>query len=168
MKVQNLFTDDSAVSPVIGVILMVAITVLLAATAASFFLGIGQQSQTTTPTTAISFDYDTHNASGPGIRDDTLTVSHAGGDTISADRVSVVIQDAANSGGELNVRRSWEEWSSSGSVSAISAGDAVTVERGKTSGTSLALNQATAQVTWNDPSSSQSFILAEWSGPDAG
>ena len=44
MKVSNLFNaDDRAVSPVIGVILMVAITVILAAVIGTFVLGLGDQ-----------------------------------------------------------------------------------------------------------------------------
>ncbi|WP_338071862.1 type IV pilin N-terminal domain-containing protein [Halorutilus salinus] len=35
--------DDSAVSPVIGVILMVAITVILAAVIGTFVLGLGEK-----------------------------------------------------------------------------------------------------------------------------
>ena len=38
MDMKKLFADDSAVSPVIGVILMVAITVILAAVIGSFVL----------------------------------------------------------------------------------------------------------------------------------
>ncbi|MDX1747991.1 MAG: type IV pilin N-terminal domain-containing protein, partial [Halobacteriales archaeon] len=41
MNIKQLFTDDDAVSPVIGVILMVAITVILAAVIGAFVLGIG-------------------------------------------------------------------------------------------------------------------------------
>ena len=41
MEFKNLIGDDRAVSPVIGVILMVAITVILAAVIASFVLGFG-------------------------------------------------------------------------------------------------------------------------------
>lgn len=41
MKLNDLFTDDRAVSPVIGVILMVAITVILAAVIGAFVLGLG-------------------------------------------------------------------------------------------------------------------------------
>lgn len=44
MKTSNLFNaDDRAVSPVIGVILMVAITVILAAVIGTFVLGLGDQ-----------------------------------------------------------------------------------------------------------------------------
>ncbi|MFD1597480.1 type IV pilin [Halobellus rarus] len=41
MELRNLFTDDRAVSPVIGVILMVAITVILAAVIGTFVLNLG-------------------------------------------------------------------------------------------------------------------------------
>jgi flagellin-like protein len=50
-------TDDSAVSPVIGVILMVAITVILAAVIGTFVLGLGDNVQET-PTAAIESDQD--------------------------------------------------------------------------------------------------------------
>mgnify|MGYP002277705049 CR=1 FL=1 len=44
MKPSNLFNnDDRGVSPVIGVILMVAITVILAAVIGTFVLGLGDQ-----------------------------------------------------------------------------------------------------------------------------
>jgi len=41
MRIRQLLTDDDAVSPVIGVILMVAITVILAAVIGAFVLGFG-------------------------------------------------------------------------------------------------------------------------------
>ncbi|WP_238392211.1 type IV pilin [Halorussus amylolyticus] len=42
MKIKQLLSDDDAVSPVIGVILMVAITVILAAVIGTFVLGLGE------------------------------------------------------------------------------------------------------------------------------
>ncbi len=49
MDFKQLFDDDRAVSPVIGVILMVAITVILAAVIGTFVLGLGDQVQNTNP-----------------------------------------------------------------------------------------------------------------------
>ncbi|MFO7927281.1 type IV pilin [Natronomonas sp.] len=48
MELKNVFqdSDDRAVSPVIGVILMVAITVILAAVIGTFVLGLGDQVET--------------------------------------------------------------------------------------------------------------------------
>ena len=49
--------EERAVSPVIGVILMVAITVILAAVIAAFVLDLGQ-SQSASPAAAFEFDQD--------------------------------------------------------------------------------------------------------------
>ncbi|MEF8872712.1 MAG: type IV pilin N-terminal domain-containing protein, partial [Haloarculaceae archaeon] len=58
MELKQLFNDDDAVSPVIGVILMVAITVILAAVIATFVLGLGEQVSDTAPQASFDFDYD--------------------------------------------------------------------------------------------------------------
>ncbi len=55
MRIKNLLTDDDAVSPVIGVILMVAITVILAAVIGAFVLDIGNQ-QDQTPQASVGFE----------------------------------------------------------------------------------------------------------------
>ena len=55
MELKQLFRDDNAVSPVIGVILMVAITVILVAVIASFVLGLGDQNNPA-PTADFNFD----------------------------------------------------------------------------------------------------------------
>jgi flagellin-like protein len=52
--VNGIMSDNRAVSPVIGVILMVAVTVILAAVIATFVLGLGEDVSNTGPT--ISFD----------------------------------------------------------------------------------------------------------------
>jgi len=57
MKPSNLFnSDDRAVSPVIGVILMVAITVILAAVIGTFVLGLGDQLGDSAPQASFSTD----------------------------------------------------------------------------------------------------------------
>ena len=72
-------------SPVIGVILMVAITVILAAVIGTFVLGLGDQVQTTAPNSQFSSDF----------ADDSpqLTVTHNGGDSIPATQVGVRVGD---------------------------------------------------------------------------
>ncbi|GCF14049.1 hypothetical protein Harman_19840 [Haloarcula mannanilytica] len=82
MDLKQLFHDDDAVSPVIGVILMVAITVILAAVIASFVLGLGDQAQQATPQASFSFEYDA--SAGDESDSGLLTVTHDGGDTIEA------------------------------------------------------------------------------------
>jgi len=85
MQLKNLLTEDDAVSPVIGVILMVAITVILAAVIASFVLGLGETTSET-PTASFSFGYDDTVAPDPG---GVVTVTHDSGDPIPAENIVV-------------------------------------------------------------------------------
>ena len=54
--------DDRGVSPVIGVILMVAITVILAAVIASFVLGLGDQTDDVAPN--VNFEGEFNDSNG--------------------------------------------------------------------------------------------------------
>ena len=80
MQFKALFDDDRAVSPVIGVILMVAITVILAAVIGSFVLGLGNSVQQTAPNANFQFDF---------IDGSNATATHTGGDSIPSDQLTV-------------------------------------------------------------------------------
>jgi len=67
------------VSPVIGVILMVAITVILAAVIGTFVLGLGDQVQQTSPNAQWNWEGG----------DSGVTVTHEGGDGVAASQVEV-------------------------------------------------------------------------------
>src|SRR3972149_5401310 len=82
--------DEEAVSPVIGVILMVAITVILAAVIAAFVFGLGG-SQQAAPTASIVAQ---NNADTSGTLLD-MKVVHRGGDTLKAGEWKVSVVDAA-------------------------------------------------------------------------
>jgi len=77
--VRKLLKEEDAVSPVIGVILMVAITVILAAVIASFVLGLGG-STSKTPQAKFTFDYQADGSNSYG----NLSITHDGGTTIKA------------------------------------------------------------------------------------
>jgi len=84
MKLKNLFTNDRAVSPVIGVILMVAITVILAAVIGTFVIGLGDDLGGSAPSASFSNNVDNNNVSfthngGDRIRNGTAFLT-AGGD----------------------------------------------------------------------------------------
>jgi len=74
MKLKNLFTEDRAVSPVIGVILMVAITVILAAVIGTFVIGLGDDLGGTAPSASFDNNYDD--------TENTVEFTHRGGDRI--------------------------------------------------------------------------------------
>lgn len=88
MKLEKKVPDDRAVSPVIGVILMVAITVILAAVIGTFVLGLGE-SVNQTASAGVSFDQ-----SGGEV---TITVTTVGS---SADTVQYQTNNNAGDGDE--------------------------------------------------------------------
>jgi flagellin-like protein len=148
MKLSTLFEDEDAVSPVIGVILMVAITVILAAVIASFVLGLGSNVNSA-PSASFSYDYDD---GGDGVfsdSDDTLTITHQGGEKLDASTVSVLID-----GTDASV--SW------GGVSEITAGDAATVSE---SGTNIFASDDPVDVVWNSQNSDKSSTLSSSTVP---
>ena len=79
MQLKQLLTEDRAVSPVIGVILMVAITVILAAVIGTFVLGLGDQVSESAPQASFSFDFDGSN----------VTITHEGGETLESSQITV-------------------------------------------------------------------------------
>jgi flagellin-like protein len=91
MRLRELLARDEAVSPVIGVILMVAITVILAAVIGAFVLGIGQGQQTA-PATTFDYDYDSGSNS--------LEIVHTGGDSLTSDNSAAIQVSACSSGGD--------------------------------------------------------------------
>jgi len=101
MKLKSIIEDDRAVSPVIGVILMVAITVILAAVIGTFVLGLGDQVQTTTPQASFGFDQSTvtvEDAEGDTADVSVVRITHESGDSI--DETSLAVN--------VNGERAWE------------------------------------------------------------
>ena len=91
MNPTNPFNSETrAVSPVIGVILMVAITVILAAVIGTFVLGLGDSLGDNQPTAQISADITEF-----GDNEARLTLEHNGGDSIDTDALRVVVDGNA-------------------------------------------------------------------------
>jgi len=152
MDLKNLFADEEAVSPVIGVILMVAITVILAAVIASVVLGVGQEAGSTSPTASFSFDYS--NSEG------NVTITHQSGD-------SIVAEDVFLRGSGFDTTQDWASYVSSGNASAsgtIDSQDAVAAGDQAEIG---ADSDYEINVVWEDPDGDSSSTLASDSGPDA-
>jgi len=84
--IHGLLTDEDAVSPVIAVILMVAVTIVLSAAVGAFVLDIGNSATDTRPQAKISFGNST--AAGSS---DSVSLEHVGGDELAASALSVSI-----------------------------------------------------------------------------
>ena len=142
MNIRALFDDDDAVSPVIGVILMVAITVILAAVIATFVLGLGDSLSNTAPQASFNFDYDSTNTE--------VTVTHSGGDAIEDNRLTIRGDDG--SGSSVS-----QDWGTSGDD--VTAGDSVTV--------GVNDNSWELSVVYNSEDGGTSATLSEGSGAGA-
>lgn len=97
--------QERAVSPVIGVILMVAITVILAAVIGVFVLGLQDELGETAPQATIEFA-DT----GEG----ELEISHEHGESLDTDELTLVVNGTSDDG---------DFWD----VDSLSAGESTTV-----------------------------------------
>jgi flagellin-like protein len=142
MQLKELLTEDRAVSPVIGVILMVAITVILAAVIGTFVLGLGDQVSESAPQASFSFEFDMSNTN--------VTITHEGGETMENSTLSVE--------GDGTTTLSYESsYSNLGGDSTISAGEYWSyggVDNGET-----------VRVVWTNPAGGSTNTIARATAP---
>jgi len=160
MEISNLFTNDEerAVSPVIGVILMVAITVILAAVIASFVLGLGDQ-QEVAPTANFDFSYDSSAQE--------VTVTHTNGDNIIGTNLYIRGEnfDPTTSGDDVADDGQWTGGASAtiDGNTAVTSGDSATVDLSGGSDPAAYV----IRVNWQSSDGSSSSELSSDRGPDA-
>ncbi|WP_411967035.1 type IV pilin [Haloferax sp. YSSS75] len=174
MNFKQLLADDDAVSPVIGVILMVAITVILAAVIGTFVLGLGDQVGDTAPQASFAFDYTNNSAHTDSTLDgDVLEITHESGDQIAASELSVSVSGAKNASDDSSVSLATGEPSI---PNPMSAGKTITLDDDSftglstgdgSAGTDVSLSGASVRVVWTSESGSNSATLQKWTGPDA-
>ena len=160
MQLKQLFADEDAVSPVIGVILMVAITVILAAVIGTFVLGLGENVQDSAPQANFQFEYQDGTTSGfaEAEADEGVDITHTGGKDVSRSNLAVQIGDTkvydagtftstssgTNTWGETVSTGSELEIREDGSTGVIASGDSVRVIwTSPSGGTSNTIGQST-------------------------
>ena len=155
MDLKNLFEtdgDERAVSPVIGVILMVAITVILAAVIGAFVIGIGDE-QAAQPT--VSFDWDQSS--------DTVELSHQSGDTIQENEIEINVD--GGDGGDIESGDPVAEWSDKNDPNdEIGAGASVSFHAGANNDADVELDDGdgTITVVWESSDTDQSSVLTDF------
>lgn len=161
MQLGVLRGSESGVSPVIGVILMVAVTVVLAAVVGAFVLGVGADQQRTPQAT---FEVE-KTFEGGGSQPDELRITHTGGDSIDADHLYLAIEDAqiqesgaAGTPGPAD-RIAWATFTGDDTVTAGDAVDLFEPDDG-----TKQIEGRTVRVIWDDGDGTA--ILFEWTAPD--
>lgn len=96
-RIETLTSDETGVSPVIGVILMVAVTVIIAAVIGSTALGLGDSVSETPPQAQLTAEEDMTQLD---TRDDypardvpLVVVEHQGGESIAAENINVEVNN---------------------------------------------------------------------------
>ena len=160
MKIKQLFTEDDgkrAVSPVIGVILMVAITVILAAVIGTFVLGLGDQVQQTSPNAQWDWSEDSSTQ--------VLSVTHEGGDSIDQNTITFSVDGTTIS------NYGTEDGSGSGVSgnfsSEITAGSTAKIGSDAQGGSGPSFlfdsnNEETVRMIWTAEGGGQSTTLTEY------
>ena len=145
MKLHELSADDDAVSPVIGVILMVAITVILAAVIGTFVLGLGGQIQDS-PNANFNFNQESNG---------NLTITHNGGDPVDVNNLNVTGGGDLDTTSDSTAACQHNAWGNTTWSSAeLGPGDSCTLPNvNLTSGEEV-------RVTWESDSGESTSVLA--------
>ncbi len=154
MQLTQLLADDDAVSTVVAVVLMVAITVVISAVIATFALGLGQQVEETSPNAAFSFDLNAEK--------DHTTITMEGGNELEATAVYVKSTKPFRNGSS----DPWPSDSSSatwaditGSKSPVTAGANATINASPADETFVG---ETIRVVWQAPETDRTTVLREF------
>lgn len=132
---------DRAVSPVIGVILVVAVTVILASVVGTFAFGLFDRDTNPAPSVVFEGDYD-------GVADELVITHQSGNEFQRAD----IEFEVSGGDGSVGVARSWP--------TTVDAADATTLDGVDP--------DETVRVVWQDPrKGDDSAVLYVWSGPNA-
>lgn len=148
MSRKPFIVEEKAVSQVISVVLLVTITVVLAAVAGSAVLGLEEQAEAA-PTADFVIDYNGTS--------DTVTIRHTGGQDVLADELyirgeSIDASDAGN----------WVDASGGDATGDIDGQPAVV--SGDTATVSVSNEEYTVRVIWDSSSTDMTAELAVKSG----
>ena len=151
MQLPQILREERGASPVIGVILMVAIAVILAAAVGGYVLNEGDQIPDDVPQASFSYDYDNTK---------NVTITHTSGDSIDNGTIEIQIDggmaypDPDTSSTNVTDADGWDR--------TISSGDSVVLYND--SNYAIAEGGDTVRIVWNDPSGGSSTTIgqSEW------
>jgi len=166
MELKRLFTADEenrAVSPVIGVILMVAITVILAAVIGTFVLGLGDQVQQTSPNAQWTWEQsDVSGSVSTGTYQ--ATVTHEGGQNVDITQMSMTISsDNTPTTFDVTTTGDWDGLSSNDKAVAGSQFDVIDVKTDGSTSDGVALDaDDEVRLNWESNDGSTSSTLTTY------
>ncbi|WP_257629080.1 type IV pilin [Haloplanus salinarum] len=154
-------TEDRGVSNTVGVVLLVGMVVLLAATLWVLVSGLAGSLGPAPPQAAFDFEYET-GVSDPNCASDpceVVRVVHTSGDTFDPEQVEVVVY-YMDGGTEQRYATDWVDVV----VDPVDAGERVRVWTNSPIDT---LATARIELLWTSEDGQHSDVIARWEGPSA-
>ncbi|QGX93657.1 type IV pilin [Haloplanus rallus] len=154
-------TEDRGVSNTVGVVLLVGMVVLLAATLWVLVSGLAGSLGPAPPQAAFDFEYET-GVSDPNCAIDpceVVRVVHTSGDTFDPEQVEVVVY-YMDGGTEQRYATDWVDVV----VDPVDAGERVRVWTNSPIDT---LATARIELLWTSEDGQHSDVIARWEGPSA-
>lgn len=154
----GLIPSERAVTPVMAIILVVAITVILGSIIGAFALHLGDTVQDYAPSTTFSLDYEDGDQTGItcGLSDDDaadegeLTIIHESGDEIDEARLTLTDKEGNTA--------TWNECATT-NVSEITSGNKATPEID---------SDDTIRLLWvSENDNDDTAVIAKYEGPEA-
>ena len=153
-------SDQRGVSKVVGVVLMTAIVIVLAATVATMLTGFAGMLNEPAPQAAFEFEYET-GVSDPNCANDpceVVRVTHSGGETFDPEQVEVVVY-YMEGGSEKRYAADWVD---------VVADPVEITERVRvwTNGPIDTLETARIELLWTSEDGEYGEVIARWEGPN--
>jgi len=171
---RELWKDRTGISPVMGVILMVAITVILAAVAGAVVLGVGTTQGPPEASLEISSVNKTYEYTASTTRTanfSEIRIKHAGGDPIDMSRVNVVIDGTDGVAYNASVDPGFPIFSQSFENQKFTAGNETVISfmyKNEYNGGELNFDSTTGGVEILDPSSDDPVLNPDLERPSEG
>ena len=156
MGLAGVYGDESAVSPIIGVLMLVGVVVVMAGIAAAFVFGLQLFGFQAAPQAQFTFEYNESASTfasqgcddGVGGVDGQLRLKHEGGDSLPAENVTI-------RGASTSRAPKFHECSALSSDDNITVEDAAYVEAGA---------DDTVRVVWTGDPDKGNLTIARWGG----
>ncbi|SEL36328.1 type IV pilin [Haloferax larsenii] len=153
MNVSQLFTDDDAVSSVLGVLILVVISLTLALTIGIFVFNSSEEISDEKPEAEFEFEFEfDSDASTP-----MLTIRHESGEPVPADQLTVTVdQTNVSLSPAYEFDQSFSGTVETGATAVVTKGSAGSTWEGET-----------VQVVWTAESGTETAVLGEITAPKA-
>lgn len=138
---------ERGVSPVVGTVLLVAITLLLASLAGVYFTTLSEPPETEPE---VDFGYTYNNDC---LGSDDLVITHRGGEHFDASRTYAVLDGTSKSFDNL------------GTSGEVTAGDSIVID-GSGGSYPADMMEMTVRIVWVHPENDESFVLEAFELPD--